>query len=103
MEVHRQTCQACGSRELMNVLVREPGKPQVVYASCRKCNQLVARYQLESYYHHGKGSESWLRSRGSAAEESGRRMLRLFEAAKEEAVSGFERAMRELEESGKEV
>lgn len=103
MEIHRQTCQSCGSRDLINILVREAGAPQVVYACCNECDQLVAQYRLQSYYHHGKGAESWWRSRGAASEESGRRMLRLFEEAREEAQAGFEAAMRKLAESGREI
>ncbi len=68
MEVHRQTCQKCGSRKLKNILAREPGEPDRVFVQCHDCNELVARYIIGQggYYHYGKGFESYIRglSRG---------------------------------------
>jgi hypothetical protein len=55
-----------------------------------------------SYYHHGKGLESYLRSVEGAV-ESGRRMLSEFEEAEHEAVEGYARALSVLKELGKEV
>ena len=100
MEVHRQTCQACGSRKLNNIVVREPGRRPAVYARCAECEQLVAVYGLESYYHHGKGLDSYLRSVHGTL-ESGRRVLAEFEAAQKEAVEGFASAMGVLQQQGK--
>lgn len=96
MELHRQTCQACGSREHQNLLCREPGHADVVYVRCARCGELVARYALSGYYHHGKGVESYLRSVQGPV-ESGRRILEEFEAARHEALEGFARALHELE------
>lgn len=62
MEVHIQTCQACGSRNLRNILQRD--RDQRVYVQCRECQQLVARYIVSpaGYFHAGKDYESFLRS-----------------------------------------
>lgn len=101
MDVHRQTCQNCGSRALHNILVREPGHRTVVFVGCTACDKLVARYGLETYYHHGKGLESYLRSiQGSV--ESGRRVLSEFEATQQEAVDGYDRVVQALRAQGKE-
>lgn len=95
MEVHRQTCQACGGRALHNLIAREAGKRTVIYVACGQCEQLVARYVLDGYYHHGKGIESYLRSvRGSF--ESGRRMLDSFKSTAQDAEGGFGRVLEEL-------
>ncbi|MCP4754907.1 MAG: hypothetical protein GY866_28865 [Proteobacteria bacterium] len=63
MDVHRQTCQFCGSRSMRNLLVREPEKNDVVIVECMECRDLVARYIIAKggYYHHEKGYESYLR------------------------------------------
>ncbi|MBU2512204.1 hypothetical protein KJ966_12765 [bacterium] len=63
MEVHRQTCQICGSRKVRNLLVREPNKHDEVLVECMECRELVARYIIAKggYYHHAKGYESYLR------------------------------------------
>ena len=45
MEVHRQRCQSCGSRDMRNVLVRQPNEPQTVFVRCVECGELVARYR----------------------------------------------------------
>jgi hypothetical protein len=83
------------------ILVREPGELQTVYVRCHDCTELVARYRLTDYYHHGKGIDSFLRSQGETDIESGRRVLREFEQAREEAVTGYEAVLRQLEEEGK--
>jgi hypothetical protein len=97
MEVVVQKCQECGSEEVRNMLVREQGRAQMVYVCCAKCGSLVARYRLRDYYHHGKGIESFLRSAGSGGGDSGRDALAEFQKLKEEAVEGFEQALRLLE------
>jgi RNase P subunit RPR2 len=102
MEVHRQTCQECGSRKHNNIVVREPGHRPTVFVRCAECASLVARYGLADYYHHGKGLESYLRSVQGAA-ESGRRMLEEFEATQHEAVEGFARALDYLNQYDKKL
>lgn len=98
MEVHIQRCQKCQSTAVTNLLVRESGEPQTVYVKCVSCGELVARYRLREYFHHGKGIESWLRSQGSAAPESGRDFLGEFERVKTAASEGFVAANATLEE-----
>lgn len=103
MEVHRQRCQACRSIDLRNILVREVGRPQVVFVRCAQCGELVARYELSAYYHHGKDLESYLRSQGAASAESGRRMLDEFKRAQTEATEGYETVLTKLTELEKPV
>lgn len=100
MEVVLQRCQECSSTDVRNMLVREQGRAQMVYVRCAKCDALVARYRLLDYYHHGKGLESFLRSAGSDAGDSGRGAMSEFQAVQGEAVEGFEQARRELGEQG---
>lgn len=99
MQVVQQQCQACGSHDHQILLVREPGRAQMAFVRCARCGELVARYRLQSYYHHGKGIESYLRSLGSDAADSGRNELKQFQAVQHEAVEQFERALEELSES----
>ncbi|MHC4102360.1 MAG: hypothetical protein ACYSW1_15950 [Planctomycetota bacterium] len=103
MDIHRQQCQACRSFDQRNILVRETGRPEAVYVRCLGCGRLVARYELSAYYHHGKGVESWLRSRGIASVESGRDTAAEFEEAQRTAVEGYEQVLAKLEEMGKPV
>lgn len=103
MEVHRQTCQSCGSKDVRNILVREPGRAQMVFVRCSNCHSLVARYRLSDYYHHGKGIESYLRSKGGGFGDSGRRELKQFGEIQEEAEEGYRKALESLEEEGKEI
>ncbi len=103
MQVNRQTCQECGSREARNIIVREAGRPITIYVRCGNCGELVASYELKSYYHHGKGIESYLRAQGAVAEESGRRWLAEFNQAQEQALSGYQAALEKLAEDGKEI
>ncbi len=74
-----------------------------MFVRCSGCGGLVARYQLRSYYHHGKGLESFARSIGADAADSGRATLAEFERAREESLSGFERALAQLHEEEKDV
>ena len=100
MRVHRQRCQACGSLEHNVLLVREPGLPQVVLVRCAACRELVARYELSAYYHHGRGYESWIASfHGSA--ESGRDLLHRFGEVKATAVRQFQRVVERLKADGR--
>ena len=103
MDVHRQTCQACGSIDLRNILVRERGRADMVYVKCLKCGEFVARYRLRDYYQHGKGVESFLKSIGAGDTESGRSQLAEFEAIQKESLEGYQRALEQLEEDGKEI
>jgi hypothetical protein len=103
MEVKRQRCQSCGSIDVRNILVRS-GRDQIVYVRCSKCEQLVARYELKDYYHHGKGMESYLRAHGaSGGADSGRAWLEQFNKSQEQAVSGYEAALEALRSAHKEI
>ena len=103
MEIHRQQCQGCGSIDTRNILVREPEHPTTIYVRCAKCGELVARYKLSSYYHHGKGMDSFLRSLGSDASDSGRDMLAEFKNVQAESLECYERALENLQKQDKPV
>ena len=103
MEIHRQQCQSCGSIDVRNILARDADVPMVVYVRCTQCGQLVARYKLSDYYHHGKGVESFIRSLGATAAESGRNVLDQFKRSQTESVEGYEKALRYLDEHDKSV
>jgi hypothetical protein len=103
MEVHRQRCQQCGSIDVRNILVREDEVPAVIYVRCSQCGQLVARYKLIEYYHHGKGVDSFIRSIGAAAAESGRDVLNQFNQSQAESIDGYEQALKYLQERDKPV
>lgn len=102
MEVKRQTCQACQSIDVRNILVRNGGD-QVVYVRCAKCKELVARYELKDYYHHGKGIESYLRAHGQHGSDSGRAWLDVFQKSQEKAVTGYQQALAALESQQKDI
>lgn len=99
MEVHRQQCQKCGSRELVNYLVRESGT--VVYVSCHQCKHLVARYRLEGqsgYFHIGRGFDSFLRNLSLGEDlSSARELRRLFEETEEECLEEFKLVLKQYE------
>lgn len=97
MNVKRQTCQACNSINLRNILVRN-GRKQVVYVGCLQCEALVARYVLQDYYHHGKGIESYLRAHHASVGDSGRAWLEEFQKSQSDAVEGYEEALKMLRE-----
>ena len=103
METHRQKCQQCNSTKMCNILVRAPGHSTVIYARCADCKELVAKYSLEDYYHHGKGIESYLRSHGGSEAESGRGIMKSFREAGEDALEGFAAAIENLRQEGKEI
>ncbi|MHC4898351.1 MAG: hypothetical protein ACYTGW_14710 [Planctomycetota bacterium] len=103
MEVHRQQCQDCGGNEVNNILVREANLPTVIYVRCASCGDLVARYELSDYYHHGRGIESFLRSKMATVEESGRHMLEMFEESKRKAIEGYKAVLDELARKGKKL
>ena len=103
MQVNRQTCQACGSIEVRNILARESDQPTAVYVRCAGCGELVAYYELSNYYHHGKGIESYLQAHGVGAGDSGRYWLAEFRQMKDNAVAGFAAVLKQLEEENKPV
>lgn len=100
VEVHRQTCQECGCRDVRNYVLRQAGKRQVVLVRCLGCEQLVARYELSSYYHHKKGFDAWLRSTAIAT-ESAIDLRETFEAVKTEAQMELDLCLAELDRQGK--
>lgn len=102
MEVKRQKCQACKSIDVRNIIVRE-GTQQLIFVRCANCQELVARYQLKDYYHHGKGIESYLRAHGVAGSDSGRAWLDTFQKSQQEAVIGYREALQKLEEAQKDI
>lgn len=103
MEVRRQTCQACGSIDVRNILARKPDEPTMVYVRCAKCGELVAYYGLQDYYHHGKGIESYLRGQGVPADDSGRAWLAGYQKLKQDALSGFEEVLQLLANEKRDV
>ncbi len=102
IDVKRQTCQACQSIDVRDIIVRDKGK-QIIYVRCAKCKELVARYELKDYYHHGKGIESYLRARGASGGDSGREWLDAFNKSQREAIEGYAEALHELESAKKDV
>lgn len=88
---------------MRNILVREPGRAQMVFVRCADCGELVARYRLRDYYHHGKDAESFLRSMGSQAVDSGREQLNEFNRVQEESVAAFEEVLEQLRSEGKDT
>ncbi|MFW2331852.1 MAG: hypothetical protein ACN4E2_06135 [Nitrospinota bacterium] len=92
MEIHRQTCQSCGNRKALNILVRQDGKSDKVYVQCLACKELMATYLIgpRGYYHHGKGFESYSRgiNRGGHY-ESAKEMTDDFNKIQEVAIEEF--------------
>lgn len=102
MEAHRQTCQSCGGRDMRNIIVRAEGQRQVVLVRCIGCQQLVARYELASYYHHGKSYEAHLRN-VAVATESAIELRDAYARAQAQAPRELEEAVAFLEARGKQV
>ena len=99
MEVRHQTCLACQSEELENIIVRDAGRTQSIFVRCAKCGEFVARYILKDYYHHhGRTLDSLLQSTGQSV-ESGREMLHQFKERRETAQTQFEKMIRNLQDS----
>lgn len=98
MEIRHQTCLACHSSTLENIIVRDAGRTQAIYVRCRNCHQFVARYILKDYYHHGRTLDSLLQSTGQTL-ESGREMLHEMKEREETAVEQFAKVMEALENS----
>lgn len=104
MEVHRQTCQNCGSRNMRNILAREPGEPDKVFVQCRYCKELVARYMIGQggYYHHGKGFESYIRGLSRGGEiMSGKNVKNEFDTMKTKCLAAFEKVLEALKKENK--
>ncbi len=102
MECHRLTCQACGSRRMNTVLLRDADEKLVVI--CADCHEFVARWLLSShgYYHEGKSFDSYLRSLERAGEApTGRNLQAHFERLQKEARSDFKLALKQLQAEGK--
>ena len=85
-----------------DLLVRKPGKSQIVLVVCAACRELVARYELSSYYHHGKGIDSWLRSFNPIT-ESAHDLSESFESVRDDAVADLEEALSILSAEGKAI
>lgn len=93
MEVHIQKCQECGSDKLKNIIYRESGEPDRIYAQCHDCHMFVASYLIAplGYYHNGKGYESFLRGVHRSGEfMSGRRVKQLYLDRKNEEQTAFD-------------
>ena len=103
LQVHRQRCQNCQSIDVRDIIVRETGKPMVVYVRCARCGELVASYELQRYYHHGKGIESYLRNHGVGAADSGHAWLAEFQKIQAEAEAGFQAALKKLSDEHKDI
>lgn len=88
--------------DVRNILVRD-GNDQIVYVRCGRCRELVARYELKDYYHHGKGIESFLRAHGQQGSDSGRAWLEAFEKSQHKALDGYRQALAALESAQKDV
>lgn len=101
MEVHRQQCQTCGSIRVHDILVRESGQPQTVFVVCAECHGLVARYRLQEYYHHGKGADSFIRSRQGKLADSGRELLDEYRRTQREVAEQHARVLAVLAEQHK--
>jgi len=105
MEIHRQTCQSCSSRELKNILIRDENQTDKVFVQCNRCKALVARYIIahQGYYHHGKGYESYLKSLNRGGHfDSAKSIQNKFEEIQEDCAAEFDEVVRVMKEEGKE-
>ncbi|MDF1698353.1 MAG: hypothetical protein P1U56_21060 [Saprospiraceae bacterium] len=103
MEIHIQKCQKCDSANLRNIIYRESGEPDRVYAQCNDCDEFVASYVIAplGYYHHGKGYESFLRGVLRSGEfMSGRKIKDLFLRRRNSEESAFLEALKNVKEKG---
>ncbi|MCP4294702.1 MAG: hypothetical protein GY786_03760 [Proteobacteria bacterium] len=104
MEIHRQTCQGCGSRNMKNIIVREESEADKIFAQCHDCGALVARYVIgqKGYYHSGKGFESFLRglNRGGSF-DSGKNIFKDFTGIKDRCEEKFARILKIVDEKEK--
>ena len=100
MEIHIQKCQNCNSQNLRNIIYRESGEPDRIYAQCQDCNEFVASYVIAplGYYHHGKGYESFLRGVLRSGEfMSGRKIKDIYLTRKNSEEVAFKEALKNLE------
>lgn len=88
---------------MRNILRRGEGHPQTVYVRCASCGELVARYVVSGYYHHGKDIDSWVQRYYQGARESGRDVGEEFERVRKDAVREYSEVLEELERLGKDV
>jgi hypothetical protein len=98
MEVRHQTCLACHSQELENIIVRDAGRTRYIFVRCAKCHEFVARYPPKDYHNHGRTLDSLLQSTGQSV-ESGREMLHQLEERKETAQTQFNEIIQILQDS----
>lgn len=101
MELHRQRCQFCQSLELGCILRRDEAHPLTVYVRCAKCGELVARYKVGEYYHHGKGMESWLKAMRPGDRESARNFRADFDEVENDSIEEYQEVLEKLGEQGK--
>ena len=104
MEVHRQTCQLCGSTELKNILFREDGEHDMVFVKCAACKELVARYVIADggYFHAHKGYESYLRGMARSGQAmSGKRLKNEFQEMDKNCEAKFLQVQAILKEEHK--
>ncbi len=104
MEVHRQTCQACDSRKLRNILLREPGENDRVLVECTECKEPVAQYVIApgGYYHHAKGFESYLRGLTRDGDFMGGKIMENdYMEIQEKYLQAMERAKKYLKDRDK--
>ena len=99
MEIHVQKCQQCGSDKLKNIIYRESGEPDRIYAQCHECQKFVASYVIAplGYYHNGKGYESFLQGVKRSGEfMSGRKVAQLFQDRKDGEQASFDEVIEKL-------
>ena len=99
MELHRQACQKCGCRKMVNILARVTGENDKVYVQCADCKELVARYIISQggYYHHGKGFESYLHGLNRGGHyESTRELRDGFEQLEKNCESEYEEIVEQM-------
>lgn len=101
MEVHVQKCQKCESTNLKNIIFRESGEPDRIYAQCHDCQDFVASYVIAplGYFHNGKGFDSFLRGVNRSGEfMSGRRIKTLFLDRKNGEQAAFDDVIKKLKQ-----
>jgi hypothetical protein len=104
MVIHIQKCQNCGSTNLKNIILRESGEPDRIYAQCHDCQEFVASYVISplGYYNNGKGYESFLRGIHRSGEfMSGRNIKKLFLDRRDGEERAFTKVIEELKNKEK--
>ncbi len=104
MEILLQKCQNCDSTKLKNIIYREAGEPDRIYAQCHDCEAFVASYVIAplGYYHNGKGYESFLRGVHRSGEfMSGRKIKKLFLDRKHGEQAAFDEVLKKLPKEDK--